>query len=157
MGTETIKDVRIRKNWENFISLAHSKLRERKIDIEFSSFKNDGSYAKAKTEYPAVYFAFAQDTNRTWVELELKARTLKGKRYSQNELYTFLKTNFKNIEGKNSYPITWNEEDLKTSPRNQNGLDIRIKIYLINNDQNSWINAMIYLTNSFNPILKKSK
>ncbi|MDY0361160.1 MAG: hypothetical protein RBR08_06895 [Desulforegulaceae bacterium] len=149
MGLETINDPILRKNWEKFINLADDRFKKENINLNFNTFKNDGSYSKAKAMLPGVYFAFAQDSRRTWVELELKARTSKGKRYSQDELYTFLKENFRNNGYKTNNKITWNEEDLANSPRNPNGLDKRIKIYLHKPTNEEWIQAMIDLSNIF--------
>ena len=78
MGIDTIKDPSLRKNWKKFIDIAHTKLNDKQIDLLFALFKNDGSYSKAKTKFPGIYFVFAHDSNRTWVELELKAKSIKG-------------------------------------------------------------------------------
>ena len=104
-----------------------------------------------------MYFAFAQDSNRTWVELELKARTAKGKRYSQDKLYSYLRKNYKCSETLVEYPVTWNEDDLRTSPRKYEGLDMRIKIYLKNSDRKEWIDGMIKLGEYFLPLIGNYK
>lgn len=116
----------------SIIKIAHSTLNEQQIDLKFTSFKNDGTYGKAKHPLPGVWFAFAEVSDRTWVELEIKSRQSKGVKYSQDSLYSFLKENYKCSTVSNKYRITWNQEDIETSPRNPQGLDIRIKIYLNN-------------------------
>jgi hypothetical protein len=157
MGTETIEDLELRNNWDIFINAAHQKLRENQIALSFSTFKNDGSYSKAKSGLPAVYFVFAQDSSRTWVELELKPRTSKGKRHPQTELYTFLKNSHKQESRRVILPITWIVEDIKSSPRDPDGLDIRIKMYLSNSNSEQRIDAMIQLFKEFYPLLNKYK
>ena len=42
MGIEIIKDPSLRKNWKNFIDVAHAKLSDKQIDLFFTMFKNDG-------------------------------------------------------------------------------------------------------------------
>jgi hypothetical protein len=155
MGLETIKDISLRKNWKSFINNAHDEFKKKGIDLEFNVFKYDGSYAKAKDPLPAVYFAFAQDSERTWVELELKSRISKGERYSQDDLYVYLKTKSKVSNSKLFEGITWNEEDVEKSPRFSTGKDIRIKIYLKTDNRELWIDAMCQLAENFLPLLNE--
>ena len=161
MGLETIRDESLRKNWDSFIQKAHKQLQESGINnITFTTFKSDGSYAKAKTGVISCYWAFAQDSSRTWVELELKSRVSKGERYSQTDLYKCIKQNYIVISRKVKN-ITWDEEDRSIGYRHSNGLDIRIKIYLkdsIGRDISSaWISTMVELIKTFNPILQSCK
>jgi hypothetical protein len=157
MGLEIIKDTSIRKNWEQFMDYAYVEFQKKGIDLQFNNFKYDGSYAKAKGPLPAVNFAFAQDSKRTWVELELKPRTVKGKRYSQDDLYLNLKKNCKMKNSKAFSEITWNEEDIEQTPRSPAGKDIRIKIYLNSDDKELWVSSMCRLVDIFMPMLVKYK
>jgi len=157
MGFETIKDSALRDNWKTLIDIAHNKFRDNNILLSFESFKNDGSYGKAKAGLPAVNFAFCQDSDRTWVELELKARTASRTKYQQEDLYSFLKQNGDSVTVSAPLKITWNEEDLRTSPRKPDGLDIRIKIYLSRPDNEQWVDAMLQLAQTFIPVLNDYK
>jgi hypothetical protein len=87
------------------------------------------------------------------VELELKPRSINGTKYSQNELYSFLKENYRNSNKQHKCKITWNEEDIESSPRNTEGGDIRIKIYLKDSNNQNWVEAMKELAEVFLPIL----
>ncbi len=157
MGLETIKDLLLRENWRKFIDKAHLELEKSDLKIKFTSFKNDGSYAKAKCGKPAVNFVFAQDSSRTWVELEMKPRTSSGKKYSQVALYDYLRNSSSNLNNGLYKKITWNEEDIATSPRNLEGKDFRIKVYLNSNDEKEWIMLMVEFAKLFMPILGKYK
>lgn len=161
MGLETIRDESLRKNWDSFIQKAHKKLQENGINnVTFTTFKYDGAYAKAKTGLPSCYWAFAQDSSRTWVELELKSRVSKGERYSQTDLYKCIKENYRATDKKVTN-ITWDEEDRDRGHRNYDGLDIRLKIYLKDSvsggTSNAWISAMVELIKTFNPIIQSCK
>jgi len=153
MGFETIQDLVLRQNWVALIDVANKKLAENNIILSFESFKNDGSYGKAKAGLPAVNFAFCQDSDRTWVELDLKARKISGTRSAQTDLYSFLQQEYVNPPVSSSLKITWNEEDLRTSPRKASGLDIKIKIYLLNPDKEQWVDGMLQLAQVFIPAL----
>ena len=155
MGLETIKDTSLRNNWERFINYAYVEFEKKGIDLDFNNFKYDGSYAKAKGPLPAVNFAFAQDSQRTWVELELKSRTSKGERYSQDDLYLYLKKNTKMNNSNAFSEITWNEEDIQQTSRSPAGKDIRIKIYLNSDNMELWVSSMCRLVEIFMPILVK--
>jgi hypothetical protein len=157
MGIETIKDSLLRKNWKDFIQLAHQNMSDQDITLEFTEFKNNGSYAKAKAGLPGVFFGFSEDSDRTWVELELKPRTVGGSKVPQDELYAFLKQRSIREPVPTPYKITWNEEDLRTSPRKESGKSKRIKIYLLNPKREEWINAMAVLAQRFIPLLNEYK
>lgn len=161
MGLETIKDDGLRENWRKFINTAHSELNKAELgEIEFTEFKDNGSYAKAKTGIAATKWVFAKDkaSSRRWVELELKSRVLKGARCSQYKFYMFIKKTAK-IKTLNMPEVTWDEEDRK-SPRKKDGKDIRIKIYLkslnslLANDS-KWISTMIQFIQIFKPIIQR--
>ena len=157
MGFKTIKDPTLRQNWIALVDMAHKKLADNNISLSFENFKNNGSYGKAKAGLPGVDFAFCQDSDRTWVELDLKAKKTKEGRYPQENLYSFLQQHVD--VGGISVPlkITWNEEDLRTSPRKSSGLDMKIKIYLSNPDDEKWVDAMLQLAQSFIPVLNDYK
>lgn len=154
MGLETIKDLKLRKNWELFIEKTHIEFDKNNIPLRFTTFKDDGSYAKSQSGTPAVYFAFAEDANRTWVELELKPRMSKGEKFKQTELYNFIKETFKNSGNNNKLNITWDEDDEFRKP---GGLPIRIKEYLASSDKNEWISKMTSFVLVFLPILNGYK
>jgi hypothetical protein len=161
VGLETIRDEALRKNWDSFIQKAHKKLQENGINnVTFTTFKYDGAYAKAKTGLPSSYWAFAQDSSRTWVELELKSRVSKGERYSQTDLYECIKEDYRAFDKKVTN-ITWDEEDRSRGHRKYNGLDVRIKIYCkgsVRRDISSaWISTMVEFIKTFNPIIQSCK
>lgn len=159
MGLEKIKDPLMRENWRHFINGTHIELKNANIEnIEFSEFKNDGSYAKAKTEITATKWVFAQDSSSSWVELELKPRTLNGIKSPQTIFYQFIKSSYRKINNPIN-KITWNEEDLISGHRKQDCQDIRIKIYLSrfegsNLKNKQWIKTMIEFIKAFNPIIQ---
>ena len=157
MGFETIKDPTLRQNWIALIEMAHKKLADNNILLSFENFKNNGSYGKAKAGLPAVNFAFCEDSDRTWVELELKARTANGTKYKQEDLYSFLHQHVDISTISAPLKITWNEEDIRTSPRDPDGLDMRIKIYLSDPDNEKWVDAMLQLAQTFIPVLNDYK
>ena len=157
MGFETIKDPVLRQNWIALIEMAHKKLADNKIILSFENFKNNGSYGKAKAGLPGVNFAFCEDSDRTWVELELKARKVNGTRFKQEDLYSFLHQHVDVSTISAPLKITWDEEDLRTSPRKPGGLDMRIKIYLSNPDNEKWADAMLQLAQSFILVLNDYK
>jgi len=161
MGFETIRDKMLQENWKNFTNIAHKKLQDNGIsDIIFSTFKYDGSYGKARTGLPAVYWAFAQDSYRTWVELELKSRISKNERYAQRSLYLCIKEKYNKSSNKIDI-ITWDENDRNSDMRNPAGMDIRIKIYLRDNMGSNlneeWSATMIKFVKVFKPILDDCK
>ncbi len=153
MGLDMIVDLQKRNEWEELIEITHEKLKKHHFYLTFSQFKNDGSYAKAKTNLKAVYFAFAQDTTRHWVELELRKR----KNSKQDKLYDFIRINFNRKLHKTSYPITWDKEDVSGTTRRTTSNVIRIKIYINEKNKEEWSEAMIELVNSFLPILNKGQ
>jgi len=157
MGFETIRDPALRQNWIALIKMAHKKLADNNIPLSFETFKNNGSYGKAKAGLPAVSFAFCENSDRTWVELELKARKANGTRYAQETLYSFLQQHVDARTISAPLKITWNEEDLRTSPRDPDGLDMRIKIYLSDLDNEKWVDAMLQLARTFIPVLNDYK
>lgn len=153
MGLEKIENENNREFWSKFINAAHSELKKAGFSaIYFDEFKNDGSYAKAKTGRTATKWVFAEDLSRRWVELELKPRTSKGDRHSQRELYTAIKK-AAHMKGLDSLNITWDEEDRNAGYRRIDGKDIRIKIYLNNLDDNQWISTMVQFIKNFQPII----
>lgn len=155
MRFETIRNPVKRRQWEEFIETAHWKLREQKLDLKFRTVKPDGSYAKASTVLPAVYFAFAQDFARKWVELEIKPRTINGERKPQLELYSFLKENLRGRKLSLSHRLTWGDEDSTSSPKENSCDDLKIKVYLNDLDENQWIEAMVRLVYHFLPFLTR--
>lgn len=162
MGLETITDPIERKQWDEIIKNVHHQLSRMGMDrVQFTVFKNDGSYAKAKSGVPSVYWAFAKDRNRAWVELELKSRTKSGERYRQAGLYEYIQMNYKKLKDE-KIKIIWDEDDRIHNLRQENSLDIRIKIYLedyiFNNKNNDiWVNKMIFLIKKFDPIIQAHK
>ena len=153
MGLERIKNENNREFWRNFISAAHSELKKAGFsEICFDEFKNDGSYAKAKTGRTATKWVFAEDLSRRWVELELKSRLSNGNRHSQRELYNSIKKTA-HMRGLHSLNITWDEEDRNAGYRRIDGKDIRIKIYLKNMDDSQWISTMVLFIKNFQPII----
>lgn len=165
MGLTIIKDPITRKEWEQFIAKAHQRLKENQINYDFSISNDKGTYVKAKTGAPASYYAFAQDNERTWVELELKSRTSNKKSYAQTEFYSFLKKNYKK-ETDTNFEITWDPEDRNSSPRHSVSKVFRIKIYIkpkiyLSNAadpaHNRWIDAMLQLIKSFSPLVRTAK
>ena len=155
MRFETIRNPIKRRQWEEFIETAHWKLREQNLDLKFRTVKSDGSYAKASTVLPAVYFAFAQDFAKKWVELELKPRVINGERKTQEELYAFLKENLRDRILSVPHHLTWNDEDKKSTPKGMVGDDLKIKVFLNDIDENQWIEAMIRLAKHFLPFLNR--
>lgn len=162
MGFETITDSIEKKQWNEIIKNMHDQLNRIGMNkVQFTVFKNDGSYAKAKSGLPSVYWAFAKDQNRAWVELELKSRTKDKERFPQIGLYEYIKTNYKKLTDKTTQ-IIWDEDDRRQNPRKANSLDIRIKIYLENyifskNKNEVWLNTMIDLIKKFDPIIQSYK
>ncbi|MEA1933469.1 MAG: hypothetical protein U9N60_03445 [Thermodesulfobacteriota bacterium] len=153
MGLNAIESYPNRKFWEKFINKTHVELRKANLgEIVFDEFKNNGSYAKAKTGNTATKWVFAEDLSRRWVELELKPRTSKGVRQPQNKLYTCIKKIAK-TNNLDSFNITWDEEDRDSGNRGSGGGDIRIKIYLNDLDDSKWISKMVQFIKSFKPIL----
>jgi len=154
MRFATIRNPLMRKQWEEFIETAHGKLRAENIDLRFRTVKNDGSAARASTVLPAVYFTFAQDLGRKWVELELRPRTVAGERRPQKELYSFLKAN---LRGRLSLPhrLTWIDEDCPASAALAPGDEMRIKVFLDNSDEHKWIEAMVRLARRTLPFLDR--
>lgn len=157
MGFETIKDPLLRSDWIKLVGMAHEVLAGQNIPLRFETFKNDGSYGKAKAGLPGVYFAFCRDAKRVWVELELKARKINGETVSQGGLYAFLKNHAKPASHTPPLRITWNEDDLKSSSRREEGSDMRIKIYLNSMERAAWVSAMLYLAQTFVPLLDTCK
>ncbi|KGO33740.1 hypothetical protein JT06_12340 [Desulfobulbus sp. Tol-SR] len=143
-----------RRQWEEFIESAHGKLRAENIDLRFRTVKGDGSAARASTVLPAVYFAFAQDWGRKWVELELRPRTVDGERRPQKELYSFLQAN---LRGRLSLPhrLTWIDEGGPASVEQAPGDEMRIKVYLDDFDEHRWIEAMVRLARRTLPFLDR--
>ena len=152
MKFQAIRNPAKRRQWEEFIETAHWKLREQDLDLKFRTVKSDGSYAKASTVMPAVYFTFAQDLAKKWVELELKPRIINGERKPQRELYAFLRENLKD---RIPHRLTWNDEDKTSSSKGMVGDDIKIKVYLNDTDESQWIEAMIRLAKQFLPFLNR--
>lgn len=154
MRFTTIRNPLKRRQWEQFIETAHWKLRQQQLDLTFRTIKPDGSSAKASTVLPAVYFAFAQDFAKKWVEVELKPRIVKGERKPQKELYSFLRENLR--DGILSLPqrLTWQDEEETSSPE-ETSEDMKIRLYLNDSDENQWIEAMIRLANHFLPCLNR--
>ena len=159
MGFETIKNQIDRDNWLKIIDKLHMELENNGIThIEFSEFKHDGSYGKAKTGLPATKWVLAQTSSNTWVELELKPRKIKGITCMQHELYRYIKTSYESSVNQLKN-ITWDEKDRDLGFRNQGGNDIRIKVYLdFKNSSLSknaiWIETMIDFIKIFDPILQ---
>ena len=159
MGLEIIKDAILRENWRNFIDKTHIELRKAGINqIEFTEFKNDGSYGKAKTGIPATKWVFAQDSSSSWVEFELKPRTVKGKKYPQIEFYQYIKSTYM-MKTRQVNKVTWDEEDRVSGNRNPDGQDIRIKIYMSNFEKadmknTQWIKTMVEFIQTFQPIIQ---
>lgn len=155
MRFKTIRNPMKRRQWEEFIETAHWKLREQQLDLKFRTIKPDGSYAKASTVLPAVYFSFAQDFAKKWVELELKPRIVKGERKPQKELYSFLRENLRDRLLSLPHRLTWDDEEKTSSPKGMISDDIKIKVYLNDIDETQWIEAMIRLANHFLPFLNR--
>jgi len=162
MGFETIKNQIDRENWLKVIDKLHMELKKKGIThIEFSEFKYDGSYGKAKTGLPATKWVLAQSSSNTWVELELKPRKIKGLTCMQHELYQHIKTSYESSMNQ-LINITWDEKDRTAGYRDRGGNDIRIKVYL-NNKYSSlskndiWIETMIDFIKVFDPILQSRK
>lgn len=161
MGLDTINNPSMRENWRKFIEKAQNELTNTGLKgIVFSTFKNDGSYAKAKTGITSTYWVFAQDSTRYWVELELKARISNGKRCSQKGLYEFIKASYSELNHKTE-KIIWDEVDRNNTAafRKTDSNDLRIKIYLCSSfegrfNNTEWINIMIQFIQSFNPIIQ---
>ena len=144
-----------RKQWEEFIETAHGKLREESIDLRFNTVKIDGSAARATTVLPAVYFAFAQDCARKWVELELRPRTVNGQRQPQRELYAYLRMNLPGRLPALPHRLTWDDEQGSASADPASSEDMRIKVYLDESDEHQWIEAMVRLASRALPFLDR--
>jgi hypothetical protein len=155
MRLTNIRNPLKRQQWEEFIEIAHGKLRQENIDLRFRTVKYDGSAAKASTVLPAVYFAFAQDCTRKWVELELKPRTVNGERKPQRELYAFLKANLRGRIPVLQHRLAWDEEEPTISLERVTGDDMRIKVYLDESDEHQWIEAMVLLASRALPFLNR--
>lgn len=155
MRFHAIRNPLKRRQWEEFIETAHSKLREQDLDLKFRTVKSDGSYAKASTVLPAVHFMFAQDFAKKWVELELKPRIIDGERKPQKELYAFLRENLKDRILSVPHRLTWNDEDKTSSSKETVADDLKIKVYLNDIDESQWIEAMIRLAKQFLPFLNR--
>lgn len=132
MGTETIKDLSLRLNWNRFLDVVYAKLAEAGIhDIAFTSFKNDGSYAKSTTGLcSGTFWVIATTEDRAWVELELKGIGKGEHRRSRSELYHCIKKLFLSSPSTKSLTLTWDEEDKAGGYRRDSGNDIRIKVYV---------------------------
>jgi hypothetical protein len=144
-----------RKQWEEFIETAHGKLREESIDLRFNTVKVDGSAARATTVLPAVYFAFAQDCARKWVELELRPRTVNGRRQPQRELYAYLRANLLGRMPALHHRLAWDDEKGNAAAERTSGEDMRIKVYLDESDEHQWIEAMVRLASRTLPFLDR--
>jgi len=155
MRFATIRNPLKRKQWEEFIETAHGKLREKRIDLRFNTVKVDGSVARATTVLPAVYFAFAQDCSRKWVELELRPRTVNGQRKPQRELYAFLKANLPDRLPALQHRLAWDDEQGNAAKERTSGEDMRIKVYLDESDEHQWIEAMVRLASRTLPFLDR--
>lgn len=153
MRFATIRNPLKRKQWEDFIETAHGKLREEQIDLRFRTVKFDGSAARAATVLPAVYFAFAQDCVRKWVELELKPRTVDGQRKPQRELYSYLKANLLGRLPALQHRLAWDDEKGDAAMERTCSEDMRIKVYLDDSDEHQWIEAMVSLASRTLPFL----
>ena len=143
--------------WEEIIHQTHKELQKVGLDgINFSQFKYDDSYVKAHAGLPCVYWAFAKDSERTWIELELKARTRRDERYSQNDLYECIEKKYSKAKYKID-GITWDSEDRELYRRKSGSKPIRIKIYLHDRIGLSLIQkcskAMVEFIKVFMPIL----
>ena len=155
MRFQAIRNPLKRQQWEEFIETAHWKLREQDLDLKFRTVKSDGSYAKASTVMPAVYFTFAQDFAKKWVELELKPRIIDGERKPQEELYAFLRENLRDRILSVPHRLTWDDEDKTSASKGMVGDDLKIKVYLNDIDESQWIEAMIRLAKQFLPFLNR--
>ena len=155
MRFQAIRNPLKRRQWEEFIETAHWKLREQDLDLKFRTVKSDGSYAQASTVMPAVYFTFAQDFAKKWVELELKPRIIDGERKPQEELYAFLRENLRDRILSVPHRLTWNDEDKTSASKEMVGDDLKIKVYLNDIDESQWIEAMIRLAKQFLPFLNR--
>lgn len=155
MRFQSISNPVKRRQWEEFIETAHWKLREQDLDLKFRTVKSDGSYAKASTVMPAVYFTFAQDLAKKWVELELKPRIINGERKPQRELYAFLRENLRGRMLSVPHRLTWNDEEIKPSAKETADDGLKIKVYLNDIDESQWIEAMIRLAKQFLPFLDR--
>lgn len=144
-----------RRQWEEFIETAHGKLRAENIDLRFRTVKNDGSAARASTVLPAVYFTFAQDWGRKWVELELRPRTVDGERRPQRELYSFLKANLRGRLSTLPHRLTWIGGECPVAAEHAPGDEMRIKVYLDESDEHQWIEAMVRLARRTLPFLDR--
>ena len=154
MRFATLRNPLKRKQWEEFIEAAHGKLREERIDLRFNTVKVDGSAARATTVLPAVYFAFAQDCARKWVELELRPRTVNGQRQPQRELYAYLRANLLGRLPALPHRLAWDDEQdvAATDPASE---DMRIKVNLDESDEHQWIEAMVRLASRALPFLDR--
>ncbi|MGV1099913.1 hypothetical protein ACUUL3_10965 [Thiovibrio sp. JS02] len=153
MGLNSVKNLNNRLFWKIFIGKSDCELRNAGIcEITFDEFKNDGSYAKAKTGREGTKWVYAKDSSRRWVELELKAKRLNGAMQSQNELYKIIKKNIQ-TQKRNSLKITWDEEDRLSVNRKSDGGDLRIKVYLADFDDKKWISTMVLFIQEMQPML----
>lgn len=155
MRFNTVQNPLKRKQWEEFIENAHWKMREQKIDLRFTTVKCDGSSARASTVLPSVYFAFAQDYRRKWVELAIKPRTINGERKPQRELYSFLKTNLLGRMPELCNQLLWDEGLSAVSVKKTTTEDLRIKVSLDESDEGKWIEAMVRLAAHCLPFLNR--
>lgn len=155
MRFATIRNPLKRKQWEEFIETAHGKLREERIDLRFNTVKVDGSAARATTVLPAVYFAFAQDCARKWVELELRPRTVNGRRLPQRELYAYLRANLLGRLPALPHMLAWADGQDQAVQAHDSGQDMRIKVYLDESDEHQWIEAMVRLASRTLPFLDR--
>jgi len=143
--------------WEENINQTHKKLKKIGYNkIIFDKFKDDDSYVKAHAGLPGVYWVFAKDSERIWIELELRSRVSGGERYSQNTLYNCIQKRYSNSKNKIDN-ITWDEEDRQLYRRKSGSKPIRIKIYLHDRIGVSLIQecskAMVEFIKVFKPIL----
>ncbi len=155
---KTRKKIEISSNsvWYKILTRTYEKLHENDFpEIIFSQIKYDDSYCKAGAGIPAVYWAFAKDSERTWIELELKARTKNREPYPQKNLYSCIKEGYTDSENI-IQGIVWDEDD-RHHPRMENSHVFRIKVYLHDiyflGQTEEWANAMVKFIQVFSPIL----
>lgn len=156
MGFETITDNKKKQEWKVLIEDVHGKLEQQHYSLIFTSFKNDGTYAKAKTKFPGIYFVFGQDSINRWVEIEFKPRTINGEKFQQVEKYNSVKNMFFSNSFGSSNLITWDDEDRANPMRRDSGKDLRIKMYVGKCNEVRWSDYMVEFINVFIPILNRS-
>ena len=160
MGLETIRDPIIRNNWQKLVDYTHSELMKKGYpDIKFNTFKDNGSYGKAKTGIPSVHWVFALNNREVWIELEIKAKNGQP----QESVYNQIHAKSVEIEKKLGYKIRWNKEDLIISSRRETGGDYRIKTVMPfslddvrsrkSNTIESWAERMVLFIQVFSPFL----